>query len=82
MREHFRAIAAFNRERSLAMGIERYRWMAVDVHGCCQVAARNGGKVFAYDNPPPDGHPSEGACDSPDWCRCIAQAVIPGFDEG
>ena len=80
MRRHFAAIAAFNRERSVALGIASYKWLAVDVHGTCETAKKNGGKVFAYDKPPPEGHVGEGQCGSPDWCRCVAQAVIPGFD--
>ena len=79
MRQHFRAIAAFNRKRAADVGHKAYRWLAVDVHGCCKTAARNGGKVFSYDNPPPEGHPAEGRCESSDWCRCIAQPVVPGF---
>jgi hypothetical protein len=33
----------------------------MDVHGTCDVARKNGGKVFSYTNPPPEGH-------SPDCC--------------
>jgi hypothetical protein len=29
------AIAAFNRQKSEQIGIKEYRWLAVDVHGCC-----------------------------------------------
>jgi len=38
--------------------------------------AANHGKIFAWDNPPPTGHPGE------DYgCRCIAAAHLPGFSE-
>jgi hypothetical protein len=80
MRNHFAAIAAFNRERCVALGIKNYEWIAMDVHGTCDVARKNGGKVFSYTNPPPEGHVCEGLCNSPDWCRCIARSIVPGFD--
>jgi hypothetical protein len=79
MRAHFASIAAFNRERAMALGITSYKWLAVDVHGCCNVAKKNGDKVFSYLEPPPEGHVGEGQCDSPDWCRCIARPMVPGF---
>ena len=71
--------AGFNRKRSVALGIASYEWLAVDVHGTCDVAERNGGKAFRYDKPPPEGHFGEGQCNSTDWCRCIAKAIVPGF---
>jgi hypothetical protein len=77
MRSHFAAIAAFNRERCVALGIENYEWIAMDAHGTCDVARKNGGKVFSYTNPPPEGHVCEGLCNSPDWCRCIARSDRP-----
>jgi hypothetical protein len=79
MRRHFAEIAAFNRECSMALGIKSYRWIAVDVHGSCDIAKRNDGKVFLYDAPPAEGHVCEGQCHSSDWCRCISRAIIPGF---
>jgi SPP1 gp7 family putative phage head morphogenesis protein len=36
----------------------------------------NNGKLFAWDNPPPTGHPGE------DYnCRCIAEPYAPGKSE-
>ena len=81
MRMQFAAQAAYERKRRVALGITHYRWRACDVHGKCDVAARNDGKVFSLTAPLPDGHPAEGRCNSPDWCRCTAAAVIPGFDD-
>lgn len=81
MRKHFAEIAAFERERRMALGITHYKWVALDVHGTCDVAKRNHGKLFAFDAPPPEGHVREGRCNSPDWCRCLAKAVTPGLDE-
>jgi hypothetical protein len=79
MRRHFAAIAAFNRERCMSLGIRSYVWLAMDVHGTCEVAKKYGGKEFAYDSPPLEGHVGEGRCGSPDWCRCVAKAVVRGF---
>jgi hypothetical protein len=66
MRRHFAAIALFNRERNVALGIKSYTWAALDVHGTCEVAKKNGGKTFAYDTQPPEGHVGESRCGSPD----------------
>ena len=79
MRRHFAEIAAFEREHRVALGITHYKWVECDVHGTCDVAQRNGGKVFSYDSPPPEGHVQEGQCSSPDWCRCFAKPTIPGI---
>ncbi len=76
MRAYFATGAKAKRERMAVLGIKQYQWLAVDVHGCCHVAARNGGKVFSVSDPPPEGHVCEGECSSPDWCRCIAAAVV------
>lgn len=80
MWKHFASIAAFERERRVALGITSYKWIAMDVRGTCDVAKRNGGKVFSYDNPPAEGHVGEGQCNSPDWCRCFAKPIIHGID--
>jgi hypothetical protein len=79
MREHFASVAAFNRKRAMGLEIASYRWVAVDVHGTCDVAKRNGGRVFLYAEPPLEGHVGEGQCNSPDWCRCFAEVVVPGI---
>lgn len=80
MRAHFAAIAAFNRKRAVSLGIKTYEWIAIDVHGDCDIARRNGGKIFSYTEPPPEGHVCEGECTSRDWCRCIARSTIAGFE--
>lgn len=77
MREHFAFMAAQQRERCVRLGIERYRWVSA-LPDSCSVAARNNGAVFRYANPPPEGHPCEGACDA-DWCRCFAAPIVLGF---
>jgi hypothetical protein len=80
MRAHFAGIAAYNRERSMSLGITSYQWVAMDVHGTCDTARRNGGRIFSYAHPPPEGHVCEGQCSSMDWCRCIARPVLAGFE--
>ena len=79
MRAHFAAIAAFKRKHAISLGIKTYKWVALDVHGDCEVARRNGGKIFSYREPPPEGHVCEGQCTSKDWCRCFARSMIAGF---
>jgi hypothetical protein len=79
MRAHFAEIAAYNRERSMSLGITSYRWVAMDVHGTCDTARRNGGKIFLYTQLPPEGHVCEEQCGSKDWCRCIARPIVAGF---
>jgi hypothetical protein len=79
MRNHFREIAAFNRERCVGLDIPTYKWVAIPNTQPCDVAKRNDGKTFSYLVPPPDGHPREGKCNSADWCRCIAKPIIKGF---
>ena len=80
-RAHIAHNAAIKRKRSMAAGIKNYRWIVTVSGTACAVAERNGGKVFAYDKPPPEGHVGEGQCDAADWCRCIPKAIIPGFDD-
>lgn len=76
VRAYFAAMALAKREKFASLGIKKYEWLAVDVHGCCHVAAKNGGKVFSVTEAPPEGHVGEGECSSPDWCRCIASPVV------
>ena len=78
MREQFRATARFDRERREAIGIKRYIWRATGDGDDCDIARRNDGKTYSSGRPPKDGHPAEGRCNSEDWCRCYAEAVIPG----
>lgn len=76
MRAYLRDLARQKRERAVTLGIKRYEWIAMDVHGCCDVAARNGGMTFSFTEPPPEGHVNEGECSSPDWCRCTAAPIV------
>lgn len=76
MRAYFAAMSRAKREKFASLGIKRYEWIAMDVHGRCDVAAKNGGKVFSVTDAPPEGHVGEGECSSPDWCRCTAMPVV------
>lgn len=54
-------------------GITHYEWVAAsDERVRPEHAARNG-KIFAWDNPPADGHPGQ-----PIQCRCVS---VPVWDE-
>jgi len=48
MRRHFAAIATFNRERRMKIGIVKYRWVSIPGTNCenCDIAKKNSGKVF------------------------------------
>lgn len=76
MRAYFGEKARQKRERFISLGIRQYTWLAMDVHGCCHVAAKNDGGTFSVTAPPPEGHVGEDECTSPDWCRCIANPVV------
>jgi len=78
MRRNFAAIAAFNRERAVRIGITHYVWLGTPGPYDCSVARRNNGKVFSYLVPPSEGHVGECQCEA-DWCRCIAKPIVPGF---
>lgn len=63
-------------ERQKAVGVESYRWRGVlDARERPEHVAREG-KVFQWDSPPDDGHPGE-----PINCRCIAEPVLPSWEE-
>lgn len=79
MRRHFAAIAEYNRKRSMLQGTELYRWCAAPGN-MCDIGAKNTGKIFSYESPPPDGHPCEGKCNSKDWCRCTASPMSTGSE--
>lgn len=74
MREFFAHAAAARREQAEALGVKEYEWLASG--NSCEIALRNNGKTFAYQQPPGDGHPCEGVCTSDDWCRCVALPLV------
>lgn len=66
------ASAYAQRQSQQEAGVTHYTWLtAGDSHVRDAHRARNG-KTFAWDDPPPDGHPGQ-----PILCRCVALAVIP-----
>ncbi|MCU1526657.1 MAG: hypothetical protein JWP75_420 [Frondihabitans sp.] len=71
-------MAAYQRERLIALGIREYVWLAGDP-ARCEIATRNDGKVFSFERPPPEGHPGEGECRAPDGCVCVVKPIIPGL---
>ncbi|HWE98846.1 MAG TPA: hypothetical protein VG248_03530 [Caulobacteraceae bacterium] len=72
-------VAAYQRQRAMRLGVTSYVWRSA-LPGICSVAARNNGRTFSFDDPPPDGHPGEGACDL-DWCKgCIMRSIIRGVE--
>jgi hypothetical protein len=77
-RAHIAHNAAISRTDAVALGITSYKWLGIPGMGC-DIADRYSGKVFRYDRPPPEGHVGEGECGT-DWCRCVAAAIVPGFE--
>jgi hypothetical protein len=70
--------ADIRRNQATSLGLTEYKWLAVRPDGC-RTAAKNNGKIFRYDSPPPEGHPGECSCDF-DYCRyCHANSIVPGF---
>jgi uncharacterized protein with gpF-like domain len=78
MRAFFRETAIYNRKRREALGCPKYTWHASGADDC-DIARRNDGKTFSSSNPPEEGHPGEGLCNSGNVCRCFAAIVIPGI---
>ena len=79
-----KANAALNEERQKELGVTEYRWSN---SGDRRVRGKSNpgglypnskydhwareGKIYSWDDPPPDGHPGQ-----PYGCRCVAQPVI------
>ena len=61
--------------RQRELDIKQYRWRDSGDSRVRPEHAARGGKIFDWDNPPPDGHPG-----IPIQCRCTAQPVID-FDK-
>lgn len=57
--------------RQRELDIKQYRWRDSGDSRVRPEHAARGGKIFDWDNPPPDGHPG-----IPIQCRCTAQPVI------
>lgn len=57
--------------RQQSSGIGRYEWSTSRDERVRASHAEREGKIFSWDNPPPDGHPG-----MPIRCRCVALPVI------
>lgn len=67
-------------ERQLHAGILEYRWATAKDSRVCVVCAKNEGKRFFWNSPPPNGHPGQSDCCPDGSCRCVALALIPGVN--
>lgn len=63
--------AALNQFRNEQLGIESYIWKTMRDESVRALHAEREGKVFAWSDPPSDGHPGH-----PVNCRCRSQAVL------
>jgi SPP1 gp7 family putative phage head morphogenesis protein len=59
------------RLRHTNIGITQYRWVTSRDERVRSSHRERHGKVFSWDNPPPDGHPGQ-----PINCRCTASPVV------
>lgn len=73
-----RQAASATEQRQREIGITHYVWVTGDDADACPACARNNGRVFAWDEPPPGGHPGMRSCCGEAHCRCVAQAVFSG----
>lgn len=62
--------------RQQRLGITHYIWRGMLDERERELHVEREGVMFAWDNPPSDGHPGE-----PIRCRCYAEAVLPEIDE-
>lgn len=68
-----KAISQFTQIRSQQIGINKYDWETAEDDRVRPTHAENDGKIFSYDNPPPEtGNPGDDVN-----CRCVALGVIP-----
>lgn len=73
-----RQAASAVEQRQREIGITHYVWVTGDDAEVCPACAVNNGRVFAWDEPPPGGHPGMRSCCGEAHCRCVAQAVFSG----
>jgi len=59
------------RRRQTDLGLDRYIWRTVLDERVRKEHRRREGRVFSWDDPPPDGHPGE-----PINCRCFAEPYL------
>lgn len=73
-----RQAAGAVQQRQREIGVTHYVWVTGDDAEVCPACALNNGRVFAWDEPPPGGHPGMRSCCGERDCRCVAQAVFSG----
>lgn len=66
--------ASYTQTRWEDAGVRRYRWITVGDDRVRPEHAERDGLIYAWDAPPPDGHPGE-----PFACRCESQPMISSF---
>ena len=64
-------VGELQRDRLTTAGIGKYRWRTVGDDRVRPEHAAREGRVFSWDNPPPDGQPGEAVN-----CRCVAEPVL------
>ncbi|CAH0447283.1 hypothetical protein LMG10661_03349 [Ralstonia syzygii subsp. syzygii] len=70
--------AVREKAQQTAIGVEHYIWRG---NVCdCPACEANDGKRFRWDKPPRTGHPGECTSCNDGYCKCYAEAIIPGFD--
>lgn len=76
-----RQAASATEQRQREIGVTHYVWVTGDDADACPACALNNGRVFAWDEPPPGGHPGMRSCCGEAQCRCVAQAVFSGEEQ-
>lgn len=64
-----------NQARMITLGITHYKWRTARDERVRPAHAEREGVIFAWDNPPSDGHPGQ-----PINCRCYAEPLLDGED--
>ncbi len=77
MRKGFRKATQEVREKALYIGSTEYIWRTALDSDVCPTRAKNEGKRFSWNSPPPNGHPGGGECRTNGYCRCYPESVIP-----
>jgi len=72
--ERSKAYSRVEKIKQTRMGVKRYTWLTCSDEKTCPECAKNNGKTFSWDNPPPTGHPGEGKSCPNGHCRCIPLA--------
>jgi len=66
-----KALGNMQKARQQALGVTRYEWVTAGDERVRPSHAALNGKVFDWNDPPPEGHPGE-----PVACRCVAAPIL------